>query len=329
MLGANRYWVAPSSSTSNLSSNWSETSGGVGNAGVPTLVDVMIFDGNSTANSTIDADLYTANLVVTPGYSGVISQGASAITLSNTATLSGGTFTGGSAKIVVVGTFTLSGSVFTSTSDTLELKKDFIATNGSFVANNGTVKFSGTDGTTQQITGAVLNTFNNITLSNTAATPGLRIESDQNLTGVLTLTSNAVMDADGSTNSSLFKLISTGDSPTEDGSVAILPSGAQVTGDVTVERFMTKEGSNNTRIYRYISSPVQNAQVADIQNEIPITGSFTGSSICSGCNSNPSMFSYTESDITDTNASGAADLNDGYINFPTASISETLVPGTG
>lgn len=327
MLGANLYWVAPSNSTTNLSANWSLSSGGVGNAGVPTLVDVMNFDGNSTTNSTIDADLTAANLVVGAGYTGIIAQGGSKITLTNTATLSGGTISGGTADMVVEGTFTVSGSTFTSTSATLELKKNLIVTSGSFAHNNGTVKFSGT--TTQNLSGSIENTFKHISVTNATANPSVSIESNQNLAGVLTLSANSIVDADGSSNSSILKLLSTNDSPTQDAAVGILPSGAQVTGNVTVQRFMAKEGPNNNRIYRYIASPVQNAAVSDFQNEIPVTGPFTGSSTCSGCLTNQSMFSYNETVITDTNGSGTADLNDGYINFPSAANSETFVPGRG
>lgn len=327
MLGANLYWVAPSHSTSNLSANWSLTSGGLGNAGVPSLVDAVIFDGNSTTNSTIDADLTAANLFVDAGYSGTITQGGSKIELTNTATLSGGIFTGGTADIVVDGAFTLSGTDFTSTSAMLELKTDLIVTSGSFLHNNGTVQFSGK--TTQSIIGSVENTFNDISITNITANPGVTIESNQNLVGVLTLADNSILDADGSSNSSILKLLSSGDSPTQDASIAVLPSGAHVTGNVTVERFMTKEGANNNRIYRYISSPVQHAAVSDFQNEIPVTGLFTGASTCTGCASTPSMFVYDESVITDIDASGTADLHDGYIDFPSVANSETFQPGKG
>jgi hypothetical protein len=326
--GANRYWVASSPSTSNSAANWSETSSGTGGAGVPTYQDAVIFDGGSVNNCTIDANLTAASLLVTAGYTGTITQGASAITLNSAATFSGGTFTGGTVDILVTDDFTLSGTSFTSTSATLELKRDFIFSSGSFAHNNGTIEFSGT-GATQNVSGTPTTNFNNIEVANTAANPDVSIQSNQNLVGVLTLASNAVFDADGSGNTSIFRVMSTGDSPTQDASVAILPSGAQVTGNVTVQRFMTKEGRNNTRIYRYISSPVQNAAVSDIQNEIPIHGSFTGSSVCSTCTSNQSMFSYDESVITDTNGSGGNNFDDGYIDFPSASNTETLVPGRG
>jgi hypothetical protein len=326
VLGANRYWVASTNSNSNLATNWSETSGGTGNVGVPTYRDAVFFDNGSTNNCTIDANLTAASLLVTAGYTGIISQGANTITLNNGATFSGGTFTGGTADILVTDAFTLSGASFTSTTANLDIKSDFSFTSGSFAHNGGTVRFSGTG--TQNISGSTAN-FNNIQVTNSTANPGLRIQSNQNLVGVLTLASDVVVDADGSGNTSIFRLMSSDDDPTQDASIATLPSGAQVTGSVTVQRFMTKEGRNNTRIYRYISSPVQNGSVADLQNEIPITGSFTGSSICSTCLSNQSMFLYDETITTDINGSGGNNFDDGYIDFPNSVNTETLVPGRG
>jgi hypothetical protein len=99
------------------------------------------------------------------------------------------------------------------------------------------------------------------------------------------------------------------------------PLGGQVQGNVTVQRFMSKEPIANPNIYRYISSPVQNGSVADIQNEIPVMGSFTGSSVCSGCGTIQSMFRYVES-VTGPRANG-------YRDFPANSNAETLVPGVG
>jgi hypothetical protein len=326
--GKNLYWIASSSSTSNLSANWSKTTGGTGNAGVPATNDVAIFDGTRRGNCTLNADFVANSLQINAGYSGIITQGANKITLGNAATLSGGIFLGGTKKISVAGSFTVSGTSFVSTADTLELKGDYTVSSGSFSHNSGTVKFSGNAGVTQNVNGSVMSDFNNISATNNSASPGVSVESAQNIDGVLTLGSNVIFDADGSSNSAIFKLISTGDSLTQDASVAILPAGAQITGNVTVQRFMTKEGANNARIYRYISSPVQNATVADIQNEIPITGPFTGSSTCSGC-SGQSMFAYDETVITDTDRNGIANLDDGFVNFPITSNTETLMTGKG
>ena len=192
--------------------------------------------------------------------------------------------------------------------------------NGAFNQNLNTIEFNGTS--TQTVSGATLTTFYNINITNTS-TPGVTVESNQNIRNILSLGANARFDPDGSSNSSVFTMLSSADAPTVDASIGILPTGAQVNGSITVERYMTIEGANNTRIYRYISSPVQNATVADIQNEIPITGSFTGSSTCAGCvSSSASMFRYNESVIT-------GDLNSGYVRFPTSINTETLQVGVG
>src|SRR5690606_596282 len=105
--------------------------------------------------------------------------------------------------------------------------------------NTSTVTFNGT--TTQQISGSSITDFYSMQVTNTAS-PGVQIQSDQNLYGVLTLGSNVMFDADGSNNTSAFTLISGGDEPTNDAAIGILPTGAQVTGNVTVQRFMTRQG---------------------------------------------------------------------------------------
>jgi hypothetical protein len=333
MLGTsntNRYWVAPSSSTVNVSTNWSETSGGTGNAGVPVTGDAIFFDGSSNGNCILDSDLLVSSLTITPEFTGAITQGSNMISVDRKAVFSGGTFVGGNADIIVGEDFTVSGTSFTAPVSTLEIKGNFTVTSGSFSHNNGTVLFSGTNGLTQSITSNSAITFNNISVTNASVSPGVSIQSHQNLKGVLTLANNVNFDADGSSNTAVFKLLSTGDAPTKDAAIAALPIGAQVTGKVTVQRFMTKEGANNGRIYRYISSPIQYATVADLQQEIPVTGTFTGRSSCSGCTaSSQSLFAYNEAIITDTDGNGSANLHDGYIDFPDISNTETFQSGRG
>ena len=200
------------------------------------------------------------------------------------------------------------------------------------VFNNGgtgTVAFLGTTGVTQVVSGTTVTNFANINVTNTSASPDVTIESNQNLLGVLTLANTATVDADGASDNSVFTLISSGDNPTQDAAIATLPGTANVLGNVTVQRFMSIEGANSGRIYRYISSPVQTADVAQIQNFIPVTGSFTGTSTCTGCGSNQSMFLYNENVITDVNSSGANDADDGYGDFPASANTETLTPGRG
>jgi hypothetical protein len=246
------------------------------------------------------------------------------------ATFAGGAFVGGSVPIHVNGDLLINGTAFLSSSDTLDLKSNFTLDDGSFDHNNGIVKFSGTTvDSPQLITGSGTIGFNNIHVTNTALNGGVSVETDHQLHGILTMATNAILDADGSLNTATFTMISSADEPVNDAAIAALPAGAQIEGDITVQRYMSIEGPNNTRIYRYIASPVQNGAVADIQSEIPITGSFAGATICKDCLTNQSMFAYDESVITDVNGTGSVDFNDGYIDFPANVNTEVLQPGRG
>jgi hypothetical protein len=207
--------------------------------------------------------------------------------------------------------------------------------NGTFNAGTGTVAFLGTAAVTQVVSGSSVTAFNNISAANSTANPDVRFENSHTLRGTLTVAANGVVDADGTTGTGIVTLLSTDDDPAVDAAIAALSGTSQVTGNVTVQRYMSIEGGNNSpaynngRIYRYISSPVQNATVQDLQAEIPITGSFTGTTVCSGCGTSQSMFLYNETVITDINGSGANDVNDGYQDFPLNSNTETLTTGRG
>lgn len=217
-------------------------------------------------------------------------------------------------------------STFTNSANTVVPASGIVRLIGNWI-NNGAITFGAGSSVTfkgvsmQSVSGSSVTDFGNVLVTNTS-TPGVTIESNQNLRGVLTLNANVVLDADGSANTSVFKVMSSADDPTQDGSVATLPSGASVQGNVTVQRYMTIEGASGGRIYRYISSPVQNASVADMQNEIPITGTFTGRSTCTGCTTSASMFSYNETVTT-------GGVDGGYVAFPVAANTETFQPGRG
>lgn len=249
---------------------------------------------------------------------------------SNNVTFNGTTsFTG--PGTTTFSSITISGTL--NSSATLRVAGNF-SNNGSFVAGTGTLLLNGSS--VQSIGGTTATTFNNITVTNNANPLSVQVQSNQNIRGILTLSSNTIFDADGSGNTSVFTLLSSADDPSvTDAAIAALPSGAQVTGNVTVQRYMSIEGGNNSPafnnglMYRYISSPVASAPVSQIQVFNPITGTFTGTSTCTGCGTKQSMFSYNESVITDTNGSGTPDLNDGYEDFPLTVNSETMATGRG
>ncbi len=286
--------------------------------GASTITNMTATAGTNTVNYTGTGQTVKNINYVNLGLSGsgIKTLQVGTTSIAGNLTMGGTASTTGVIGLAIGGILTVeSGATFTSGDFTHSVNGNFI-NNGTFNSSAGTVSFGGSS--LQTISGTTTTDFNNITISNTT---GVSIESNQNLRGVLTLAASAQFDADGTSNS-VFTLLSAGDSPTQDASIAALPAGASVTGNVTVQRYMSIEGPNSGRIYRYISSPVQSAPVSQIQNFIPVTGTFTGTSPCSGCGTNQSMFSYDETVIT-------GDLNAGYVDFPDALNSETFAVGVG
>ncbi|HQQ82613.1 MAG TPA: T9SS type A sorting domain-containing protein [Cyclobacteriaceae bacterium] len=338
------------SGTTVLSGSINPTFGSVTVSGTFSPASNFNINGNLVNNGTLNASAGTVTFGGSTAISGSNVCTFNNVTISNTLTApagnlnvagvwtNNGTFTSNGGTVTFTGTNSIAGSSATNFNHiaigatgtltaptTLNVAGNF-TNNGSFNRGAGTVVFNGSG--TQSISGTAVTDFNNITVSNNSNAPAVQVLTNQNLRGVLTLSgTNTVFDADGA-GSAIFKIMSTGDSPTSDGGIATLPSGTSVTGQVTVQRYMSLEGTNN-RIFRYISSPVQSAPVSQLQAFIPVTGTFTGSSACSGCTTNASMTYYNESVTTDTNGSGIADLNDGYVNYPVAANSETFVTGVG
>lgn len=272
-----------------------------GSSNFPTNYTIQTLGSNSTVNYN------GASQNITPTVYGNL-------TVSNT-----GTKTFSVSTPTDVMNLTISATAALPATATLRIGGNLV-NNGAFNISAGSVmEFNGN--ATQTISGTTTTDFQDITVSNSAS-PGVSIESNQRLRGVLTLGANATVDADGSADATALNLMSSGDNPTNDASIAPLPTNAEVIGTVSVQRFMSLEGKNNGNIYRYISSPVQNATVADLQNELPVTGTFTGASVCSGCGTSQSMFDYDESVLT-------GGINGGYVNFPTSINTETFQPGRG
>ena len=115
-------------------------------------------------------------LDVASGFTGKIIQRTYTITIGTSgAVLSGGIFDGGSAAISVTGPFTISGTAFTSTSDTMTLGGNYTLSSGSFMHNNGKVKFT----TTNTITGST--TFYKLSFAPTASAAVFTLAAGTNL----------------------------------------------------------------------------------------------------------------------------------------------------
>jgi hypothetical protein len=190
---------------------------------------------------------------------------------------------------------------------------------GNLDASAATLNF--TNSTTAQ---TIIGTINvgNISISNPT---GVNLNGTVNLTGSLILNNSTDMfDADGSSDTGILTLLSTGDDLAADASIAAIPSGATFQGNVTVQRYMSGEGF---RMYRYISSPVQAATVANWQDDFSITGKFTGTSktdpstgtntVCGyALGTTATMFYFNE--VTQT-----------YVAYPTTNSSAVLTPARG
>ncbi len=270
-------------------------------AGLKSFNNVTVSTGTFTPNSDYSI---TGNLVI----NGTLAAGNSTTTFSGTTAISGvgaTTFN----FLVISGTLT-------SSSGTVSIVRDF-TNNGTFNHNNGTISFSTTGTTLQNIAGSQSILFNNLVINNsggaTDVTNNITSPATVSLLGTLSFgENNSVFDADGS-GALDFVLLSTNDDPTADARIAaITTTGSNISGNFTVQRFVSNEASG--RFYRYISSPLVGATVANLKSAIPVTGTFTdpsdGSSSppCTGCiTTSPSLFSYNET----TNA---------YVAFPASGL---------
>jgi len=256
--------------------------------------------GNLTNNGTFNRNSGT---MIFAGTTSILGTNANA-TQFNNVTITG-TLTAPTTTFTVFGNFT---------------------NNGTFTAGSGTTNFFGP--TVNAIGGTSTTTFNNIFVDNNTTSPAAEVTGTINLQGVLSLGVGIVFDADGSAGTGVFTILSTGDNPTVDGSIADLTTnGASVTGNLTVQRYMSGEG----RIYRYISSPVSGASVASWQDDFTITGPFSNPSVSDPiCGFNvvsgsPSLYYYDETPA----AGGGSDP--GWITYPASgnSAGSPLVVGRG
>lgn len=180
-----------------------------------------------------------------------------------------------------------------------------------FDLSQKTISVDGFDSTRISLNGSFVQDIN--VYKSSAA---VRLRSGLNLTGTLDVQTPVAFLSNG-----FLTLISNSDGPEQNASIGPLLFGAEVIGDVTVQRFMSGEG----RIYRYLSSPVTNATIQDWKDYFPITGTFddpsTGDDILSG---NPSLFYYDETLPGGVNGQG-------WIPYPSSGLASAnpIVPGVG
>jgi hypothetical protein len=297
----------------------------LGGGGAKTFTSIRVTGTLTVAAGTSYAMANTGTIDIT-GTLNTTAGGASTTTINGSTTVisTGASTTFGNLTIGGTGTLTAAG--------TLRLNGNF-NNSGIFNHGNGTIIFNTTGATTKTIVSSASITFNNLTVENNGNAVDVAnniTTGSVNLAGVLNVSISAVFDADGTANNRTFVVLSTADDPANDGSIGPLLSGAQVSGNFTVQRFVSAEAVD--RLYRYIASPVVGATVSQLQNSgLPVTGVFTDPSTCIGCiQTSPSMFSYEETReppyVTNTTTRRA------YEAFPIAgqsAASTTMTNGDG
>ncbi len=287
----------------NITAAGSITFVGLTMSGTGTKIFNNVTVGTGTFTPNADYSI-GGNLVV----NGTLAAGNATTTFNGTSTISG-------AGPTTFNFLTITGTL-TSSTGTISIVRDF-TNNGTFNHNSGTVSFSTAGTTLQNIAGSQSIIFNNLIINNsggaTDVTNAMTPPATISLLGTLSFgENNSVFDADGAGGLD-FILLSTNDSPTADARIAaITTAGSNITGNFTVQRFVSNEASG--RFYRYIASPVVGATVADLKSAIPVTGTFsdpsdgTSSPPCNGCiPSNPSLFFYNET-------------SNAYVAYPTAGL---------
>lgn len=166
-------------------------------------------------------------------------------------------------ELTVEGDFSVSGSGTVTFPGTLHLLGDLL-TNGTLSFDQDAIlSFEGSSA--QSISGSTDISVNTIQVSNSS---GVSVNGTVLLDGTLTLLdASAVFDADGS-GSGVFVVRSTGVS--SGGRIAELPTPANFTGNVTIQRFI-----NGPDDWRYLAFPLASGMVDQWQDDFPVTGDFT------------------------------------------------------
>lgn len=249
---------------------------GIRGSGTKSLVGTTNINGNLDITSTLDvtASNFAINLAGNWTSTGMFIPRNGTVTLNGTGTqlitrAGGETFynlvcAGSGTKspanpITTLNNFIINpGSTYdvTGSNFLLTVQKNW-TNDGTFMPRTGTVTFNGT--TAQTIGGATLTTFYNITSGNTA---GVSLIAAQNLQGTLTISSGTF-----TTTGQTFTLLS---NPTGTARIAAIPGGANIIGNITMQRYITGATS-----WRFLSSPVSGQTLANWFDDFPMMG-FTG-----------------------------------------------------
>lgn len=149
---SNKYWVGSSSSWNN-SANWSDTSGGAGGAGVPSLADTAIFNIADSTSCVLDTNINITSIQSTD-FAGELDASNKTISLLGDLTFKSGTLNMGTDSWTVSGNIDLAGSTLNGNSSTLVMiANGKTITTGSASINDLIIRNSGNTGITISLSG--------------------------------------------------------------------------------------------------------------------------------------------------------------------------------
>lgn len=238
-------------------------------------------------------------------------NGTSSVTATqfNNITVASGATLNGPANLMLTGNFVVNG--------TFNPGSGRVTFNGT--ANQSLDRTAGSSGTVDLFDVTVNKPSGTFSVQGTIPNSIFRVQNEFTISQAGS--SNPDIDFDGS-GAGIFIL---GSTSTRTAKVTAVPTGTQVDGKLTAERFV--ENSDGVRAYRYFASPVAGAVVTDWLGEIQITGAFSNPSSGTGIpNPNsPSLYRWIE-----TNGGLATNRYSAYpnnISQPASSF--PLTNGTG
>jgi hypothetical protein len=271
--------------TTTLSGSSTPTFGAISITGTLTPSSSLQINGNLVNNGTLNAGSGTTTFGGTTAISGsstssfnnIIVAAASTLTAPSGAMNVSGNFTNNGTFNHNNGTLTFNGNTSISGTSTTSLYGVAItgtltapastlniagpwSTTGTFNNNGGKVVLNGV--TAQSITGTL--NLKDVDVSNPT---GVSNNANISLNGTLTLVSSGIFDADGS-GSGVLTVKST--SINAGGRIATLPTPANFSGLVTIERFIDAQSR-----WRYLSMPLTNGNVGMWKSYFPVTGNFS------------------------------------------------------
>ena len=297
----------------NVEGNW-ENNEGTFNAGTSNVsfngTSAQAVNGNTTFNNVVFSSSGLKTLSDNHSFAQItIDNGATVDAGSSTLTLAGnftnnGTFNPETSTLIFSGNSTLtsashefdfnhitiSGTV--TPTPVLNISGDWTYNSGVFQVGSGTINFHGS---TQNIYGE--NTFYNLTASS----------SELILNDKVNLLNNLKLDAGVLNSNNHLVLVSNVE---RDARILPVLNGGSIIGNINVQRYVPGNGIGY-KVYRYVSSPVHGATVAQIQQSgVAVTGKFSGSN---DQNWGSSLFYYANK----------------WMPYPTASNTEILINGRG